>query len=77
MVNAEVCSMIPGQGFRTRLAGQLADGGECYITTAGEPHFYPLYPPLPYEQIVASYGEVRARSPECMTAIALHPRRGT
>ena len=55
MVNAEVRSMIPGQAFRTRLAGQLADGGECYITTAGELHFYPPYPPRPNEQIVVSY----------------------
>lgn len=55
MVNAEVRSMIPGQGFRTRLAGQLADGGECYITTAGQLHFYPPYPPQPSEQIVVSY----------------------
>jgi len=55
MVNAEVRSMIPGAAFRTRLAGQLADGGECYITTAGELHFYPPYPPEPNEQIVVSY----------------------
>ncbi len=54
-VNAEVRSMIPGQGFRTRLAGQLADGGECYISSAGELHFYPPYPPQPNEQIVVSY----------------------
>ena len=55
MVNAEVRSMIPGQGFRTRLAGQLADGGEGYISSAGELHFYPPYPPQPNEQIVVSY----------------------
>ena len=55
MVNAEVRSMIPGQGFRTRLAGALADGGECYISTAGELHFYPPYPPQANEQIVVSY----------------------
>lgn len=55
VVNAEVRSMIPDQAFRTRQAGQLADGGECYITTAGELHFYPPYPPEPYEQIVVSY----------------------
>ena len=55
MVNAEVRSMIPGQGFRTRLAGALADGGECYISTAGELHFYPPYPPQTDEQIVVSY----------------------
>ena len=55
MVNAEVRSMIPGQAFRTRLAGQLADGGECYISSAGELHFYPPYPPQANEQIVVSY----------------------
>ena len=60
-VNAEVRSMIPGQAFRTRLAGALADGGECYISTAGELHFYPPYPPQANEQIVVSYrGSARA-----------------
>jgi len=61
MVNAEVRSMIPGQGFRTRLPGALADGGECYISSAGELHFYPPYPPQANEQIVVSYrGSARA-----------------
>jgi hypothetical protein len=61
MVNAEVRSMIPGQGFRSRLAGALADGGECYISSAGELHFYPPYPPQANEQIVVSYrGSARA-----------------
>ena len=55
MVNAEVRSMIPGQAFRTRLTGALADGGECYISSAGELHFYPPYPPQANEQIVVSY----------------------
>ncbi len=55
MVNAEVRSMIPGQGFRTRLPAALADGGECYISSAGELHFYPPYPPQANEQIVVSY----------------------
>jgi len=55
VVNAEVRSMIPQQAFRTRLAGALADGGECYISSAGELHFYPPYPPQPDEQIVVSY----------------------
>src|ERR1017187_7312574 len=55
MVDAEVRSMIPAAAFRTRLAGQLADGGECYISTAGELHFYPPYPPQANEQIVVSY----------------------
>jgi hypothetical protein len=61
MVNAEVRSMIPGQAFRTRLAGQLADGGECYISSVGELHFYPPYPPQANEQIVVTYrGSARA-----------------
>ncbi len=55
MVDAEVRSMIPGQAFRTRLAGALADGGECYINSTGELHFYTPYPPQPYEQIVVAY----------------------
>ena len=55
IADAEVRSMIPGQAFRTRLVGALADGGECYISTAGELHFYPPYPPQANEQIVVSY----------------------
>ena len=55
IVDAEVRSMIPGQSFRTRLAGALADGGECYVTSAGELRFYPPYPPQQNEQVVAAY----------------------
>jgi hypothetical protein len=55
MANVEVRSMIPGQAFRTRLTGALADGGESYISTAGELHFYPPYPPQQNEQIIVSY----------------------
>ncbi len=52
---AEVRSMKPGGSFRTRLTGALADGGECYVTAAGNLHFYPPYPPDPYEQIIVTY----------------------
>ncbi len=55
MVDAEVRSMIPGQSFRTRLAGSLSDGGECYISSTGELHFYTPYPPQANEQIVVAY----------------------
>jgi hypothetical protein len=55
IVDAEIRSMIPGGQFRTRLAGALADGGECYISSTGELHFYPPYPPQQNEQIVVSY----------------------
>ncbi len=52
---AEVRSMKPGGSFRTRLAGALADGGECYVTSSGNLHFYPPHPPDPDEQIVVTY----------------------
>lgn len=55
MVDAEVRSMIPGQSFRTRLAGSLSNGGECYISSTGELHFYTPYPPQANEQIVVAY----------------------
>jgi hypothetical protein len=51
----EVRSMVPGQSFRTRLTGAFADGGECYVTAAGNLRFYPPYPPQPNEQIVVAY----------------------
>lgn len=67
--------MIPGQAFRTRLAGALADGGECYISSAGELHFYPPYPPQANEQIVVSYrasGRAIARVQDANNSIASH-----
>ena len=53
IANVEVRSMVSGQAFRTRLPGSLADGGECYVSSAGELHFYPSYPPQAGEQVVA------------------------
>ncbi len=47
--------MIPGGQFRTRLGGALVDGGECYVSSTGELHFYPPYPPQPNEQMVVAY----------------------
>jgi hypothetical protein len=55
IVDTEVRSMIPGQSFRTRLAGALVDGGECYVSSTGELHFYTPYPPQLNEQIVVAY----------------------
>ena len=55
IVDTEVRSMIPGQSFRTRLAGALVDGGECYVSSTGELRFYTPYPPQPNEQIVVAY----------------------
>ena len=54
-MDTEVRSMIPGGAFRTRLAGALVDGGECYVSSAGELRFYTPYPPEPNEQVVAAY----------------------
>jgi len=55
IVDTEVRSMIPGQSFRTRLAGALVDGGECYVSSTGELRFYTPYPPQMNEQIVVAY----------------------
>jgi hypothetical protein len=51
----EIRSMVAGQSFRTRLSGGLADGGECYVSAAGNLRFYPPYPPQANEQIIVSY----------------------
>ena len=55
IVDTEVRSMIPGGSFRTRLAGALVDGGECYVSSTGELRFYTPYPPQQNEQIVVAY----------------------
>jgi len=76
MVDAEVRSMIPGGSFRTRLAGAFCDGGECYISSAGELRFYTPYPPQPNEQIVVSYrssGQAMARVQD-QNSIAAHQK---
>ena len=78
MVNAEIRSMVPSGQFRTRLAGGLADGGECYITSSGELCFYAPYPPQLNEQIVVSYrtgGRAQARVQD-LVSIAEHAQGG-
>ncbi len=72
---AEVRSMKPGAAFRTRLTGALADGGECYVTSSGNLHFYPPYPPDPDEQIIVSYrsgGRAMARVQDTSSINAHH-----
>jgi hypothetical protein len=49
-----VRSAIPGQSFRTRLQGALADGGECRVS-ATSLSFLAAYVPEAQEQIVVSY----------------------
>jgi hypothetical protein len=51
---AVVRSAIPGQSFRTRLQGSLADGGECRLNLTNL-YFLAAYVPEASEQIVVSY----------------------
>jgi hypothetical protein len=55
VVDTEVRSLIPGGQFRTRLTGNLADGGECYVTSSAELRFYPPYPPQQNEEVIVAY----------------------
>jgi len=74
MVIGEIRSMVPNGQFRTRVAGALADGGECYISTSGELCFYAPYPPQQNEQIVVSYrtsGRAESRVQDAVS-IAAH-----
>src|SRR5579871_4241878 len=53
-IAAEVCSALPGQGYRTRLTGSLSEGAECRVTSTGI-YFFPQYVPAAGEKIVARY----------------------
>ncbi len=78
MVNAEIRSMVPNGAFRTRLAGALADGGECYIDSSATLCFYTAYPPQLNEQIVVAYrssGRAMARVQDAVS-IAEHAQGG-
>jgi len=75
-VDAEVRSALPGQGYRTRLVGPLADGGECQVTTSEALQFFPQSAPAANEQIVVKYrgsGRALARviDPAGIAALAM------
>jgi hypothetical protein len=53
--NAEVRSALPGNNFRTRLTGSLAEGAECKISTEPSLTFYPQTLPAPNELINVHY----------------------
>jgi hypothetical protein len=53
--NAEVRSALPGQSFRTRLAGSLSEGAECRVSTEPALQFFPQTMPAPNELIEARY----------------------
>ena len=54
-VNAEVRSALPGQNYRTRLAGSLADGAQCKLSKEPALQFYPQSLPAPNELITVHY----------------------
>lgn len=76
VVGSEVRSMVPNQAARTRLTGALAEGGECYISSAGQLRFYPPYPPQANEQVVVAYrSSARAMARvQDLESIATHER---
>ena len=78
IVDAEIRSMIPSGSFRTRLAGALADGGECYVTSTGVLRFDPPYPPQQNEQVVVAYRSSRRATARVQdqNSIAAH-RKGS
>ena len=53
--DVEVRSAVPGQSYRTRLAGALSDGAECRVSSEPALQFFPQYVPAPNEQIVVRY----------------------
>ena len=61
MVDAEVRSAIPGQGYRTRLAGAISEGAECGVYSTPELQFFSPFPPVQGEKIAVRYrGQARA-----------------
>lgn len=78
IADAEIRSMVPGGQFRTRLAGALADGGECYLSLGGVLEFYAPYPPELNEQVMVAYrssGRAMARVQDA-NSIAQHRHGG-
>jgi hypothetical protein len=54
LANVLVRSALPGQAYRTRLAGALMDGAECNVYMSSL-QFYSANVPAPNEKIVAEY----------------------
>ncbi|MBZ5706610.1 MAG: hypothetical protein LAN63_14770 [Acidobacteriia bacterium] len=77
-VDAEVRSAFPGQSYRTRLVGSLADGAECLVTQDPALQFFPQSIPAPNELIAVHYrGRQRALARVTDPAsIAAHQREG-
>lgn len=58
MPQVTVRTALPGQPFRTRLAGSMTDGAECNVGS-GSLSFYSAETPPSNEQIVAEYRDTR------------------
>ncbi len=72
-VDAEVRSALPGQSYRTRLAGTLMDGAECSLTSGSGLQFFPQSVPAANETMVVSYrslGRARARVTDPVSMVA-------
>jgi len=75
-VNAEVRSALPGEGYRTLLAGSLSDGAKCKVSREPALQFFPQSMPAPNELISVHYrgsGRALARVSDS-ASIAAHVR---
>jgi hypothetical protein len=75
VANVEVRSALPGNNYRTRLTGSLADGAECRISTEPSLTFYPQTLPAPNEVINVHYrgtgrALARVKNPDSILATA-------
>ncbi|MGE0407225.1 MAG: hypothetical protein AB7O65_13090, partial [Candidatus Korobacteraceae bacterium] len=80
-VDAEVRSALPGQPYRTRLVGGLAEGSECRVTQDAELWFFSAHVPADGEKIVVRYrsrGRAQARlvDPSSVAAESRGPDSG-
>jgi hypothetical protein len=57
VTETEIRSAMPGNSYRTRLVGSVADGAECAVFTSGTPglSFFSQYVPVTSEAIVVRY----------------------
>jgi hypothetical protein len=77
-VNAEVRCALPGQSYRTQLAGTLAEGAQCRVSKEPALTFYPESLPAPNELISVHYrgsGRALARVSD-PASITAHARNG-
>ncbi len=74
-IDTEVRSALPGEPYRTRLAGSLSDGAECLVNSDPALQFFPQSVPAANELIVVKYrggGRALARviNPASIAALA-------